>query len=582
MASSVFKVTVVSYWLKDTWLDAEDRPCPEGTLGAHFVKRRRVPKSTAGAHKAKHKSTKWYGRLPGSSKPIPLSANKTAAQQMLAALVKKAELGKVGIVDPFEQHRGRPLAEHLADFEADLWAKGNTTKQVRLKIGRIRRVVEGCGFVFIADLSASRVQQYLADLRRQRPGLAELDPGQDWYTRNELATALGVRPGTIKAHVQRHRLAAEGNGKARRYPRSTAEALHARLDRGTGQQTANYYLREIKAFVRWLQADRRMEDNPLAHLKGGDANQDRRRNRRPLDAEELQSIISSAWQSPQSFRGLTGNDRAMLYCVACATGFRAEELSCLRTAAFDLDGDPPTVTLRADQAKNGKTAVQPLPPDLADSLRGYLAGRPVDERVWPGTWFLKAADMLRIDLDAAGIPYIAEGPDGPRYADFHALRHSFIAMLDKSGATLKEAMQLARHSDPKLTMAIYGRAQLHDLGEAVKRLPALTGATEDTPEAVAATGTDGKLGNAGSASATDTEYCANLPFVRRFVQTNDSGCEDMREHETAIGKEGKNSVGPNRLMLQEVGAECEGMLGPDGSSGGRDRTGDTRLMKPLL
>ena len=72
--------------------------------------------------------------------------------------------------------------------------------------------------------------------------------------------------------------------------------------------------------------------------------------------------------------------------------------------------------------------------------------------------------MLRIDLDAAGIPYAVEGPDGPLYADFHALRHSFIALLDKSGATLKEAMQLARHTDPKLTMAVYGRRQLHDLG----------------------------------------------------------------------------------------------------------------------
>src|SRR5262245_8657481 len=72
--------------------------------------------------------------------------------------------------------------------------------------------------------------------------------------------------------------------------------------------------------------------------------------------------------------------------------------------------------------------------------------------------------MLRIDLEAAGVPYIVEGPDGPLYADFHSLRDSSIALLDRRGATLKEAMQLARHSDPKLTMAVYGRAQLHDLG----------------------------------------------------------------------------------------------------------------------
>jgi hypothetical protein len=89
--------------------------------------------------------------------------------------------------------------------------------------------------------------------------------------------------------------------------------------------------------------------------------------------------------------------------------------------------------------------------------------------------------MLRIERDACGSPYAVEGPDGPLYADFHALRHSFIALLDKSGATLKEAMQLARHSDPKLTMAVSGRAALHDLGAAVERLPALTSAAEKKP-----------------------------------------------------------------------------------------------------
>src|SRR5262249_2700935 len=164
---------------------------------------------------------------------------------------------------------------------------------------------------------------------------------------------------------------------------------------------------------------------------------------------------------------------AILYAVACASGFRASELVSLCPTAFDLDGKPPTVTLAAEIAKNGKTAVQPLPPDLVQALRDYLGGRPAGKPVWPGNWPDNAAAIPRIDLDGAGIPYAVEGPDGPLYADFHALRHSFIALLDKSGAPLKEAMQLARHSDPKLTMAVYGRAALNDLGAAVDRLPGL-------------------------------------------------------------------------------------------------------------
>ena len=37
---------------------------------------------------------------------------------MLNELVRKAELAKVGISDPFEAHSKRPLVEHLTDWEA--------------------------------------------------------------------------------------------------------------------------------------------------------------------------------------------------------------------------------------------------------------------------------------------------------------------------------------------------------------------------------------------------------------------------------------------------------------------------------
>ncbi|HEY1378024.1 MAG TPA: hypothetical protein VGF55_14585 [Gemmataceae bacterium] len=48
---------------------------------------------------------------------MPLSANKAAAQQLLAELARKAELKRANIHDPFEGHRTRPLTGHLADWE---------------------------------------------------------------------------------------------------------------------------------------------------------------------------------------------------------------------------------------------------------------------------------------------------------------------------------------------------------------------------------------------------------------------------------------------------------------------------------
>ena len=66
---------------------------------------------------------------------------------MLADLIRKAELKKSGITDPFEQHRHRPLNEHLADWESALLAGGATTKHVRQTVAGVRRIVDECGFV---------------------------------------------------------------------------------------------------------------------------------------------------------------------------------------------------------------------------------------------------------------------------------------------------------------------------------------------------------------------------------------------------------------------------------------------------
>ncbi len=47
--------------------------------------------------------------------------------------------------------------------------------------------------------------------------------------------------------------------------------------------------------------------------------------------------------------------------------------------------------------------------------------------------------MIRRDLEAASIPYTVDGPDGPLFADFHALRHSYITLLDRGGVSLRTA-----------------------------------------------------------------------------------------------------------------------------------------------
>ena len=113
--------------------------------------------------------------------------------------------------------------------------------------------------------------------------------------------------------------------------------------------------------------------------------------------------------------------------------------------------------------------------------------------------------MVRFDLDNARAAWIAEALDDRqrnerteadflaycdaegRYGDFHALRHSYITMVGKSGISPREHQDLARHSSYSLT-AKYSHSRSYNLDAAVQSLPIPTGAG---PMTCAATGTDG-------------------------------------------------------------------------------------------
>ncbi|HKI33592.1 MAG TPA: tyrosine-type recombinase/integrase [Gemmataceae bacterium] len=517
---------------------------------------RQVPKGTPGARKVREKSAKWYGRPPGAARPVPLCENKTAAQIMLNELVRKAGLATVGISDPYEEHRKRPLLEHLADFESALLAQGVTAKQAGQVTTRVRRVLAGCGFVFMADLSASRAMEYLATLRDGGRILPPLESGKGEFTLGELAAALGVRPHAVRGLVRRQGLAGCGHGQGRRFPRETAEALRDRLSRGASVQTVNFYLQAVKQFCRWLVKDRRMGESPLAHLQGGNVQTDRRHDRRELNEEELRSLLTATRASQRTFRGLSGPDRFALYATACGTGFRASALASLTPESFDLDADVPTVTLAAQHNKSRKLKVQPLPPDLAKLLRDYLAGRPAGQPVWGRAWTNdnKGAEMLRGDLEAAGIPYVIAGPDGPQYADFHSLRHSFLTLGSRAGIDLRTLQELAGHSTPVLT-ARYSHRRLYDLAGAVEKLPSFLPGREDGSEAAAlrATGTDGR--------PVPVQLPASCSPV---AQTADSECVGLRlaEGEPLEEAERPDDAKPvQRRGLRAAESDCEGLTG---------------------
>jgi integrase len=360
-----------------------------------------------------------------------------------------------------------------------------------------RRTRKGCPDKVATERIAAKAENDAA-LRRQGVIDARAD-GYAAHERRPIAEHLSdweaaiVAKGSSAAHALRSRKRTakvfERAGVVRLSEMTPSRVMAALADLASladwSIESRNHHVRAVKGFARWAWRDGRTRDHALLALGTLNPERDRRRVRRPLTPDECLRLIAATLGGPV-VKGMSGRDRVMAYAVALGTGLRRNELRSLTPESFDLDAESPSVTVEAAYAKNKRQAVQPIPPALVESLARYLAdkapGRPVF--ALPD----RTAEMLRVDLVAAGIEY--QTPAG--VVDFHASRHTYVSHVVASGASVKAAQTLARHSSPALTIGVYARASLHDLAGAVAKLPAL-GTPGDDPEAAALpmTGTDG-------------------------------------------------------------------------------------------
>jgi integrase len=277
---------------------------------------------------------------------------------------------------------------------------------------------------------------------------------QDWMQSLVDRDASQRRRDEMNARVQRL-VNLAGWKKLSHLTADSAFAALAKLQVGT--QTRNHYIQHIKQFAIWCVDTGRLPSNPLLRLKPGNVRTDRRHDRRELTAEEQASLVIRY--------KLDGPSRALLYEVAFATGFRRGELRSLTRESFDLETD--CVTVAAAYSKHRRQDVQPLPRSLVSRLRQWFAeGKPL----WPNL-SRHTARMLKSDLADAAIPYVIDGPDGPLYADFHSTRHTFVSAICRTNAPIKDLVDLARHSDPRLTLKTYAHAKLLDKAKVINQLP---------------------------------------------------------------------------------------------------------------
>ena len=204
---------------------------------ANLYRKPVVTRDPRTGEKVRTTAKKWWGRFrdaDGTEKRVPLAVDKNAAQAMLNELVKKAERKAAGLTDPFEESHKKPLSQHVNDFVAYLRNKGSTKDYVNSTEQRVKAIVKECKFVRMDQISASRVQAFLSDLRAK----------------------------------------------------------------GRSVGSSNHYLRAIKMFSRWLVKDRRSPDDRLIHLSKMNVDAHRCRIRRPLSMEEFAKLLNAAQTGP--------------------------------------------------------------------------------------------------------------------------------------------------------------------------------------------------------------------------------------------------------------------------------------------
>ena len=312
---------------------------------------------------------------------------------------------KIGLLDSTRVSSAKILKAHVQDYRESLKARDRTEQYVKETVRDINRVFDACGFVSWGDINANRIEKYLADLR---------DGGK-----------------------------------------------------GISARSSNAKLKAVKMFANWMVKNRRACESPVAHLGCLNTEEDRRRERRAIEVDEVRRLLGVTKAAPERF-GMTGPQRSLLYRFACECGLRANELRNLRVNDFDFDEN--VVVLGARHAKNRKPVKLPLRPDTSVELKSLFASKLPDCKAFNMPSKDRTAMMLRADLADAGIEY--ETDDG--VFDFHALRGECGTLLAATGCHPKTIQAILRHSDINLSLGVYTHSLRDAESEAVKRMPDLS------------------------------------------------------------------------------------------------------------
>ena len=187
--------------------------------------------------------------------------DKALTEQLAAKLENEVLLRKRGMIDPAQERllaiKQSPITEHLDAFDRSM--ANNTPKHRKLTMTRVTRVIEGCGFLTLAEMDGEKVVDWLNEFREEED---------------------------------------------------------------IGARTYNHYLQAADAFGKWLATTKRLPGNPLVGMERLNAETDIRHKRRALMPDEFARLVDAARNSGVDVQGYDGEMRARIYQISYLTGLR--------------------------------------------------------------------------------------------------------------------------------------------------------------------------------------------------------------------------------------------------------------------
>jgi integrase len=215
------------------------------------------------------------------------------------------------------------------------------------------------------------------------------------------------------------------------------------------------YLATLSAFWTWLRKQSRVSVNPFELVERTDTRGKERIQRRALSDAQVVQLLQVAGKNQ------------LAYMLPLYAGLRRNEAKTLHWSDLVLGDTGGLLRLHAAVNKNRKEQALPLHHELAKALQQQKpANCKADDLVLVNG--VPKMKEFRQDLEKAGIPFLDER--GHRM-DYHALRTTFITRLSTMKVHPRLAMELARHSDMRLTMKTYTDVGQLPLREVMDTLP---------------------------------------------------------------------------------------------------------------